>query len=72
MDSSHLYGKFIEEGIELHPSTLYAMQHIISSKVESLYTFGLSEEVLKELIDLMKKIYWIYVDKKFNSLENYL
>jgi len=72
MDSSHLNGKFIEEGIELHPSTLYAMQHIISSKVESLYTFGLSEEVLKELIDLMKKIYWIYVDKKFNSLENYL
>ena len=69
MDSSQLNGKFIEEGIELHPSTLYAMQHIISSKVESLYTFGLSEEVLKELIDVMRKIYWIYVDKKFNSLE---
>ena len=69
IDSSHLNGRFIEEGVGLHPSTLYAMQHIVSSRIESLYTFGLSEEVLAELIDVMRKIYWIYVDKKFNSLE---
>jgi len=69
INSSPLNGKFMEEGVGLHPSTLYAMQHIISSKVESLYTFGLSEEVLREFIDVVEKIYWIYVDKKFNSLE---
>ena len=69
MDSGHLNGKFIEKGLLLHPSTLYAMQHIVSSKVESLYTFRLSDEVLAELIGIMRKMYWIVVDKKFNSLE---
>jgi len=69
MDSGHLNGKFVEEGMGLHPSTLYAMQYVVSNKIESVYTFGLSEEVLTELIDVMRKIYWIYVDKKFNSLE---
>ena len=69
MDSGHLNGQFIEKGLQLHPSTLYAMQHIISSKVESLYTFCLSDEVLAELIGVMRKMYWIVVDKKFNSLE---
>ena len=69
IDSSHINERFIEEGVGLHPSTLYGMQHIVSSKIESLYTFRLREEVLEELMEVMRKIYWIYVDKKFNSLE---
>ena len=69
VDLDRLNGRFVERGLSLHPSTLYAMQHIVSSKMENLYTFNLSEEVLAELVELMRKIYWIYVDKKFNSLE---
>jgi len=69
MDSGYMNGEIMEKGLQLHPSTLYAMQHIISSKVERLYTFRLSDEVLTELIGVMRKIYWIVVDKKFNSLE---
>ena len=69
MDSGHLDGKFIEKGLQLHPSTLYAMQHIISNQVESLYTFRLSDEVLGELMGVMRKMIWIAVDKKFNSLD---
>ena len=69
IDLDRLNGRFVERELHLHPSTLYAMQHIVSSKMESLYTFNVSEEVLEELIELMRKIYWIVVDKKFNALD---
>jgi DNA repair protein RecO (recombination protein O) len=69
IETTSFDGRVIEKGIHLHPSTLYAMQFIISSKLERLYTFGLSDEVLTELQSVMRNIYWVYVDTNFKSLE---
>lgn len=54
---------------EIHESTRYAMQFIVSSTVEKLFTFQLSEEVLKELKKLMKNYMGTYVKHTFKSLE---
>ena len=57
------------EKMSLHHSTWYGMQFIIGSKVESLYTFQLSGEVLREFAEVMRRVYLVHVDKKFNALE---
>lgn len=59
----------IIDGIRLNPSTLYALQYIVSSSIEKLYTFTVSEEVLRELKMLMERYMDVYVDKHFKSLE---
>ena len=45
------------------------MQFIESSRIEKLYTFNVTEQVLKQLGRVMKQLMDIYVDKKFKSLE---
>ena len=50
-------------------STRYTMQFIVSSGVETLYTFVVSEAVLRELQDIMKEYLSHYVKHKFKSLE---
>lgn len=59
----------IQDGIKLLPSTLYAMQFIISSPVEKLYTFVVTEEVLGELGRVVRLYFQSYTDKRFKSLE---
>ena len=54
---------------QIHESTRYAMQFIVSSKVEKLYTFQVSEEVLKELKRIMKEYLHTYVKHSFKSLQ---
>lgn len=54
---------------ELHPSTLYALQYVVASTVEKLYTFTLTEEVSKEF---QKVVGWLrrhYIEHQFKSLE---
>ena len=55
--------------IELEESTLYAMQYIISSSIEKLYTFTLSDEVLKNLERIMQEYLRIYLNREFHSLQ---
>lgn len=50
-------------------STLYTLQYIVSSPIEKLYTFKVSDEVLGQLRKIMKQYIGMYVDKKFKSLE---
>lgn len=50
-------------------STLYTMQYIISSTVEKLYTFTVSEQVLKELQAVLKEYLGIYAAHTFKSLK---
>ena len=57
------------DGIVLDQSTLYTMQHIISSPVERLYTFTVNEEVLHSLRGLLKRYTEVHLDKKFHSLD---
>ena len=57
------------DAVEVQPSTLYTMQYIISSRVEKLYTFAVTEEVLTELERIVKRYRNTYVEKEFKSLE---
>ena len=54
---------------EIHESTRYAMQFIVSSPVEKLFTFQLSEEVLAEFKKIMKNYLTTYVKHTFKSLQ---
>ena len=57
------------DGIRINNSTLYTLQYIVSSPVEKLYTFVVSDEVLSQLKRVMKQYIEKYVDKRFKSLE---
>lgn len=54
--------------IRISNSTLYAMQFIITSPIEKLFTFKVSDQVLSELRTIMKKYIKMYIDKEFKSL----
>jgi DNA repair protein RecO (recombination protein O) len=54
--------------IKISNSTLYAMQFIITTSIEQLFTFKVSDEVLGELKSIMKKYIKAYIDKEFKSL----
>lgn len=57
------------DGISIGSSALYSMQYIISSKIEKLYTFTVTPEVLKQLQKVMKSYLQMHVDKEFKSLK---
>lgn len=63
--------KNLRREVPWHPeeSSIYTIQYIISSKVEKLYTFTVSEKVLRELEALMKKYLDTYLDHSFKSLK---
>lgn len=55
--------------VRLCTSTLYAMQYIVSSNIEKLYTFTVTEEILGELILCAGRYLDRYIDHEFKSLE---
>ena len=55
--------------IRLCTSTLYAMQYIVSSNIEKLYTFTVTEEVLTELTLCTRRYLDRHIDHDFKSLE---
>ena len=57
------------DGIALSGATVYTLQYIVSSTIEKLYTFTVSDEVLGELRRVMKQYMVTHVDKMFKSLE---
>ncbi len=57
------------DGIRISGATLYTLQYVVSSTIEKLYTFTVSEEVLAEFKKIMKQYLEMYVDKRFKSLE---
>lgn len=61
--------EMISDGIVLDNSTLYTMQYIESSTIEKLYTFTVSEAVLKKMSQIMERYCLLYVEKHFKSLE---
>ena len=54
---------------KLHPDTVYAVNYVVESPVEKLYTFSLSEEVLEEFSALAGEYRDKYIGKRFKSLE---
>lgn len=57
------------DGIVVSGATVYTLQYIVSSTIEKLYTFAVSEEVLGELGQVMKQYTSTHIDKNFKSLE---
>lgn len=53
----------------LHPSTVYSLQFILSSPLERLYSFQISQEVQTELDDICNAFLEEYVDRQFKSSE---
>lgn len=54
---------------DINVSTIYTFQYVISSGIEKLYTFDVSDIVLKEFSDIMNKHMRMYIDGEFKSLE---
>lgn len=57
------------QGIVILDSTRYTLQYIIASKVEKLFSFAVSDEVLDELIRISKEYVAHYVRHTFKSLQ---
>lgn len=57
------------DGIWVSAATEYTLQYIVSSSIEKLYTFAVSEEVLGELKKVMKQYTGTQFEKGFKSLE---
>ena len=54
---------------KLTESTVYTMQYVISSPVEKLYNFSVSDQVLKELSKLLSDYAGYHVGHAFKSLK---
>jgi len=50
-------------------SVLYTVQYIVTSKLQKLYTFTVTEEVLETLCKMMKEYMKGQVDRELKSLE---
>lgn len=50
------------------PSTVYAVDYIVGSGIEKLYTFTVTEQVLSELGEIAENYRKRFVDKKMKSL----
>lgn len=59
-----------EEGNKLYTdAAVFAINYIVESSIEKLYTFSVTEEVLKELKDFSSRLMKKFTDKPFKSLE---
>jgi len=57
------------EQLDICESTLYTLQYIVSSSLEKLYTFTVSEQVLGELRFVLHRYRELYMEGSFKSLE---
>ena len=55
--------------VHLEMSTIYAMQFVITSKIEKLYTFLVNDNILEEIGFILNRYMKLYIDKEFKSLE---
>lgn len=53
---------------KLNSSSVYAMQYIASKNIENLYTFTVTEDILKELTFCIEKYLNLLIDHEFKSL----
>jgi len=59
----------LQDAQKISGSTLYTMQYVISTPIEKLYTFTVSDEVFEELKEIVEYYVSIYIGKEFKSLE---
>jgi DNA repair protein RecO (recombination protein O) len=58
-----------ERYLPVSGSTLYTMQYILATPIESLYTFTVTEDVLSQLKKILKEFMDLHIGRKFKSLE---
>ena len=51
------------------PSTVFALSYIVNTTIEKLYTFTVTEEVLRELSFIAGNYQKRFIDRKLKSLE---
>ena len=61
--------KEVPDAIRIEESTMYTLQYVISSSIEKLYTFSVSDQVLLELQKIMHEYMHVYVGHSFKSLK---
>lgn len=59
----------VPDAVQLDGSTMYALQYIISARIEKLYSFTVSDKVLAELQRTMQEYLRLYVGHGFKSLK---
>lgn len=59
----------IKQGSLLDASTVYALQYIITSPINKLFTFQVKDSVLEQMENIIGQYIKKVVDKKFNSLD---
>jgi DNA repair protein RecO (recombination protein O) len=59
----------IPENKGLEESTIYTIRYIMQSPIESLYTFAVTDSVLKQIKDIADYLCGKYLDRGFKSLE---
>lgn len=57
------------KSLQLSEAAVYALQYIISSSIEKLYTFTVSKEVMSELKTCIENYQEAYIDRKMKSLD---
>lgn len=57
------------ESWNLDPSTLYALQYVVASSIEKLYTFRLTDRVFEEFSRVVVWLQAHYIEHQFKSLE---
>lgn len=62
-------GKEVTSTIVIGDSTIYTLQYIITSRIEKLYTFTVSKEVMSELKKCIDSYRRTYIDKDMKSLK---
>ena len=61
--------KQVKDGISVSTSALYALQYMVATPMEKIYTFTLKPEVEREGTRWVKRYIDRYTDKRFKSLE---
>ena len=61
--------KQVKDGISVSTSALYALQYMVATPMEKIYTFTLKPEVEREVTRWVKRYIDRYTDKRFKSLE---
>lgn len=59
----------VQDAVQMDESTMYTMQYVISSGIEKLYRFSVSDKVLEELQRILKEYLRTYVGHPFKSLK---
>ena len=59
----------VPQDVNLEESTVYALQYIAASTIEKLYTFNVTDSVLKELQAVAERYMKRFVGHNFKSLE---